>query len=271
MRRQARCGNFAPQDELLKTTSMKTTTKIKNKVNLFGSMVKWFSNGSKEKEIFWWDIFCRYEVTIGTITGMIIAAIITSIVYLILGEETISQLPNDILKNHHTLGEFLYLTLLAGTAFSLLLAWLMVSPFYEHVGGENGKWQKRLEIGPARVGFANVFSAAGLALLVYVITWLFKESSPIASGDATIIAVIYGILLVLAAINAVSYCNWRFDWAIENQDEIYSRHYKYWTSGTDFASERYQWKYLRWYKMMVAIVLLTGPTILGLTYTLVTR
>lgn len=239
---------------------MGTAFKIKKKANLFGSIVKWFSKGNEDKEIFWWDMFFRYEVTIGISVGAIIASIVSLIIYPIIGGDTIMQIFD---MKEINVGKFILIILVDGVLFSLILAWLMVFPLYTFY---NGTPHKRLEIGPARVGFVNILSACGIVVLLYAIARLIYKNIYITMTQGIIIAIVFIILFVIVAINAASYCNWRFDWAIENQDTIYSRHYKYWTSGSEFASERFQWKYLRWYKMMVAIVLLAGPTILATSF-----
>lgn len=249
---------------------MNTTSKIKDKTNLFGTLVNWFSKGNKDKEIFWWDIFYRYEVAIGICVGAIIALLFSLLIYPIFCSEVMTASSKTELSWGNGLLVTLTLTLIYGITSSLLLSWVMVLPFYERARNDVFPTHKRLDIGPARVVCTNIFSAGGIIILIYAIVRVIYKNVLISKVQGIIIAIAMILLLLIVAINAVSYCNWRFDWAIDNQDSIYSRHYKYWTSSSEFASERYQWKHLRWYKMMVAIVLLAGPSILGTTFFLYT-
>ena len=238
---------------------------IKKKTNLFGYIINWFSKGDKDREIFWWDIFYRYEVTIGALIGAIIALIIGLIIFPIIGNGTLSLMFSK--KANSSLLGALILTIF-GTLLSLFLSWLMVLPFYHLFKGEefSPHRRRRFEIGPSRRSFANVFSIGGIIVLISSILRLCYKCIYIPNSTGSIIACLLFILLIVVAINAISYANWRFDWAIENQGKIYSSHDKYWTSEVNFASERKQWKHLRWYKMMAAIVLIAGPSILGTSF-----
>ena len=258
----------------METNNSKTSSNlrnIKNKTNLFGSIIKWFSKGDEDKETFWWNIFYRYEVTIGAIVGSIIALFIALIIFPMIGNATLSLIYNKKVEGFIGFIGLLFSLLMYGTLSSLFLSWLMVLPFYRLFRGESFSPHKRIEIGPARVGFANLLSIGGIIVLIYAIIRLCYKCIYISNVIGIIIACLFLILLIVTAINAISYGNWRFDWAIENQGIIYDRHYKYWTSEVDFASERMQWKHLRWYKMMVATVLIAGPSILGTSYVLTTQ
>ncbi|MBR5638631.1 MAG: hypothetical protein IKW83_02595 [Muribaculaceae bacterium] len=241
---------------------------INNKTNIFGSIIKWFSKGEEDKEAFWWDIFRRYEVTIGICVGAIIALIVSIIIYPIIGSDCIKALAKD-----STLAKSGLVTsiVISGVIASLFLAWLMVIPFYYLTKGETFSPHRRYDISPARMVFTNIFSVGGVIFTVHAITRLLYKSHYISSAQGVTIAIVLIIVLLFAAINALSYCNWRFDWAIDNQDIIYARYDQYRTSNVYFASERMQWKHLRWYKMMVAIVLLAGPSILGSSWILTTN
>ncbi len=243
---------------------------IKNKTNFFGSIIKKLSKGDKDREMFWWDIFKRYEVTIGICIGIILAIIVTAILYPIIVAD------NNAMQNKFFNGFFGFLGAIfgGGLFFSLFLAGLMVFPFFHLTKGtgESATFSphRRYDIGPARLGFANLLCIGGIIIIFYAIIRLCYKCIYISNVIGIIIACLFIILLIVAAINAISYGNWRFDWAIDNQDLIYSRYDKYRTSNVYFASERMQWKHLRWYKMMVAIVLLAGPSILGTSYILTT-
>ena len=255
----------------IKETKPKINIKeIKNKTNLFGSIIKWFSKGDEDREAFWWDIFRRYEVTIGICVGAIIALIVSIIIYPIIGSDILKALAKDSAIANSGLVGLVISILISGVIVSLFLAWLMVIPFYHLTKGDTFSPHRRYDISSARMVFTNIFSVGGIIFTVYAITRLLYKSHYISSAQGVTIAIILTIPFLIAAINALSYCNWRFDWAIDNQDLIYSRYDKYRTSNVYFASERMQWKHLRWYKMMVAIVLLAGPSILGTSYILTT-
>ena len=64
--------------EIQETKPKINIKEIKNQTNLFGSIIKWFSKGDEDREAFWWDIFRRYEVTIGICVGAIIALIVSN-------------------------------------------------------------------------------------------------------------------------------------------------------------------------------------------------
>lgn len=253
----------------IKETKPKINIKeIKNKTNLFGSIIKWFSKGDEDREAFWWDIFRRYEVTIGICVGAIIALIVSTIIYPIIGSDCIKALSkdSDIAKSGLVLS-----IVISGIIASLFLAWLMVILFYYLTKGETFSPHRRYDISPARMVFTNIFSVGGVIFIAYAIARLLYKSHYISSLQGVTIAIVLTILLIIVAINALSYCNWRFDWAIDNQDKIYDRYDQYRTSNVYFASERMQWKHLRWYKMMVATVLIADPSILGTSYVLTTQ
>lgn len=238
---------------------MEANTKNQSsKANLFGSLIKRLSKGEIDREAFWWDVFYRYEAAIGITVGFILGIIVVTIIYPLLLTQP------DLAKN----GDFKYFsfmlfTSILGTGASLFLSGAMVLPFYE--SAPNNRFVKRYDIGPARVALVNILSVGGIVVLLYAIARLFYKNIYLSNAIGSIIAIILLVVLVLVAINALSYCNWRFDWGIKNQDIIYSRYYKYRTSGVDYASERIQWKFLRWYKAMIAVVLLAGPSIFGLS------
>lgn len=222
--------------------------------NLFN---KWLANrvhGDDDKELYWWDIFYRYEGFIALVMGLLISFVI-NICYSPLVKVFNMSMP---------FVEIFKLSIIAslfGTVLSGGLAWLVLFPMYEKNG--RGGYSKRWDVGQLSFVVVTVLGYIAMVIFLYAIIRLFYAVKIMSLMTGIVYALLSIVLLLLAYPNVVSYTTWRFDWAINNYDDIISRHYKYWTSVKDIEVEKTNMRVFRKYKTFVGVILIVGPTILG--------
>ena len=70
---------------------------------------------------------------------------------------------------------------------------------------------------------------------------------------------LYYIILGWVKSNAKDYVNWRFNWAIENYEKLFSGHYKWWTSAADMSVQKINLKKFQNYKYHATLSLIMIP------------
>ena len=222
--------------------------------NLFN---KWLANrvhGDEDKELYWWDIFYRYEGVIALVIGLLISFVINICYSPLVKVFNINMPFVEIFK-------LSIIASLFGTVLSGGLAWLVLFPMYEKNG--RGGYSKRWDVGQLSFVVVTVLGYIAMVIFLYAIIRLFYAVKIMSLMTGIVYALLSIVLLLLAYPNVVSYTTWRFDWAINNYDDIISRHYKYWTSVKDIEVEKTNMRVFRKYKTFVGVILIVGPTILG--------
>lgn len=202
-------------------------TTNKTKKGIFHRLVDSIAKSDEEKEMYVWDICYRYELWL----ALVFVALIAFAQY--------KLAPNSI--------RLILLPLMA--------AGLTVLPLYEQ-NGNNG-FSKREDIGQLRLALSGVIGWLSLALLVAIPIMMLIDSPTDKQLLATVLCI---VVIVAVYIIASDYVKWRFDWAVEHYDCLFSRHYRWWTSGLDYDVQRLNMKYkfMRSYKTNTAILLIAG-------------
>ena len=202
-------------------------TTNKTKKGIFHRLVDSIAKGDEEKEMYVWDICYRYELWL----ALVFVALIAFAQY--------KLAPNSI--------RLILLPLMA--------AGLTVLPLYEQ-NGDKG-FSKREDIGQLRLALSGVIGWLSLALLVAIPIMMLIDSPT----DKQLLASVLCIVVIVAVyIIASDYVKWRFDWAVKHYDCLFSRHYRWWTSGLDYDVQRLNMKYkfMRSYKTNTAVLLIAG-------------
>lgn len=219
-----------------------------NKV--FRRFLKNHTQGDEEKELWWWDVFYRYEGSI----GIIIAIILTLIVALILLPFNYFSMDGYNAAINTFIGVF-WAPFVGG-----FVAKIIVMPLYETIGDRN---VKKENVGQGSLLFATILGKIANFLIhwwpLFLLVFCFYNFKWWLFLGICVFSVIYYMILGSVKPNAKDYVNWRFNWAIENYEMLFSRHYKWWTSAADMSVQKYNLKKFQNYKYNAALALLLSP------------
>lgn len=208
------------------------------KVGIFHKIIEKISKGDEGREMYIWDFFYRYEVYIAVFFA-VCCGLITD-------------------KINGDFGLF--------CMASIIGAGIIVFPLYKTSKYDNGFFEKREEIGQFRFLLSTVIGWCAFAMLLWVPVAYLKDNFSIMALVGTILC--YPLIL-LVYIFAKDYSKWRFDWAHDNYDTLWSKHYRWWTSAMDYDVQRTNLKLFRSYKTHATTVLIAGPLcgiLLGLCF-----
>ena len=197
-------------------------------------------------------MFYNYEVPIGTA----IAAILCLIAFVILGLFVAIAHGLSNVFNIGTLGTVLGIALLAG----LIVAYYIVSPLLdrENVRKENVK-QGSLYFATVIGHIANFLVHWGP---LFVLVFNIRHFNWIVFLGSCVSVLLYYVILGWVKPNAKDYVNWRFNWAIDNYEMLFSRHYKWWTSAADMSVQKFHLKKFQNYKYHATLSLIMVPLII---------
>lgn len=217
------------------------------------------TKGSLEKELYWWDIFYRYEAHIGVLFAIILSAPFYSLLIYYF-----------ICNYHFKEGAEIYGYLIVWVSAIFLTTnvgvHMIVGPSHPKDGnvGQGG-----LLISTC-FGYIGSFIVHFLPLLILLLI-LYQLISDKILPNVNIFLyifiiyyVIYYATLFWLKRNIRDYVNWRFDWAIENYNNLLSGHDVWWTSFVQRSVQRQHMKYFRSYKRNASIVTIMTPMLLSL-------
>lgn len=215
---------------------------------IFRRFIKNHTQGDEEKELFWWDFFFNYEVGI----GFGIAAIFCLVTFFVMA-----------VFSAFTFGLKIFDSILFVIGISLLIggffAFFIVSPLNDsdNVRKDNLK-QGSLYLATALGHIANFIInwTPLLALVTSILT--FKWNIIIGCGIGV---ALYYLLLGWVKPNAKDYVNWRFSWAIDNYESLFSGHYKWWTSAANMSVQKFHLKKFQKYKYHATLSLIMVPVL----------
>ena len=218
---------------------------------IFRRFLKKRTQGDEEKELFWWEFFFNYEVGI----GFAIATILCLIFFIVMG---IFSAFTEGFKIFDSMLFVIGISLLIGGFF----AFFIVSPLNDNdnVRKDNLK-QGSLYLATALGHIANFIInwAPLLALVASVITFKWNIFIGCCIGVA-----LYYLFLGWVKPNAKDYVSWRFSWAIDNYDSLFSGHYKWWTSAANMSVQKFHLKKFQNYKYHATLSLIMVPVLLTL-------
>lgn len=219
---------------------------------------RWLQNktqGDGDKELWWWKVFYRYEGGI----GVVIAIILTLIMAIIL-------LPFTCFTNYYIWGSMMGVKLgLFMVFFSVFvapvvggtIAHIIVSPLYERIGDVR---LKKDDLGQGSLLFATILGKIANFLIhwypLFLIGLCFIDFRWWLFVGICIFIVIYYRILGHVKSNVKDYVDWRFNWAIENYEELFSGHYKWWTAAVSISEQKYNLKKFQNYKYNAALALI---------------
>ena len=219
---------------------------------LFRRILKKYTKGDEGNELYAWNFFYNYEVSI----GVAIAVALCLIAFLVIGPFA------GIKSGFSTIFDLRVLLMSIGMPLllGLLAAGAIVSPLNE----SDGEKQVRKE--NVKQGSLILATAIG-HIANFIVNWgpLFFLVIVILTFDwILILSVCIGILLYYLILgwvksNAKDYVNWRFKWAIENYEILFSGHYKWWTSAADMSVQKINLKKFQNYKYHAALSLIMIP------------
>jgi len=217
---------------------------------IFRRFLKNYTQGDEEKELWLWNMFYNYEVTIGSV----IAIVLCILAYLIIG--VFSALGNGM--KLFDIRIFLLLVAFA-LLFGLFAAYFIVSPLLDrdNIRKDNVK-QGSFFLATAIGHIANLLINWGPLLVPIISIMRFNWINFI--GTCVGVALYY-LILGFVKPNAKDYVNWRFNWAIENYELLFSRHYKWWTSAADMSVQKHNLKKFQNYKYHATLSLIMIPLI----------
>ncbi len=217
---------------------------------LFRRWLKSKTQGDEEKELWWWKIFYRYEgsigITIAIILTLIIALIILPFSYLSLG---------GMIAVGGIFAGVLLAPFVGGA-----IARIIVSPLYETIGDVR---LKKDDVGQGSLLFATILGKIANFLIhwwpLFLIGFCFIDFKWWLFVGICVFAVIYYMILGRVKPNVKDYVNWRFNWAIENYEDLFSGHYKWWTAAASMSEQKYNLKKFQNYKYNAALALIMSP------------
>lgn len=221
---------------------------------IFRRFLKNYAKGDEEKELFWWDLFFNYEVVI----GFVIATILSLIVFIVTG--VFSGFANDFSRvfNFQSILFVIGIGLLIGG----LIAMAIVSPLNDNDNTRKANPKQGSFYWATALGHIANIIVNWAPLLTFVACFShFKWS--IFFGSCSGVALYYFLLSLLKP-NAKDYVNWRFAWAIENYDLLFSRHYKWWTSAAQMEVQKFHLKKFQSYKYHAVLSLIMIPVLFTL-------
>ena len=221
---------------------------------IFRRFLKNRTQGDEEKELFWWDLFFNYEVGI----GFVIATILSLVVFIVTG--VFSGFANDFSR------VFSFQSILFVIGIGLLIggfiAMVIVSPLNDDDNTRKVNLKQGSFYWATALGHIANIIVNWAPLLVFVACFShFKWS--VFFGSCAGVALYY-LLLSLLKPNAKDYVNWRFAWAIENYDLLFSRHYKWWTSAAQMEVQKFHLKKFQSYKYHAVLSLIMIPVLFPL-------
>lgn len=219
---------------------------------IFRRFLKSRTQGDEEKELFWWEFFFNYEVGIGFVIATIFCLVSFSVMAVF---------------SAFTFGFKIFDSILFVIGISLLIgglfAFFIVSPLNDNknVRKENLK-QGSLYMATALGHIANFIInwAPLLALVASFLNFKWNVFIGCCAGVA-----LYYILLSLVKPNAKDYVNWRFSWAIDNYESLFSGHYKWWTSAANMSVQKFHLKKFQNYKYHATLSLIMVPVLFTLS------
>ena len=174
-----------------------------------------------------WDFCYRYEVYI---------ALAIAILCLFVGMELNNQL------------NFAFV--------SIIGAGIIVKPLYRTKSKyESGWFEKREEIGQFRFMLSTVFGWCGMAILLANPIMMLKDHF---SYELLAVAILCYPIIYVVYIFMNDYSKWRFDWAYDNYDMLWSSHYRWWISLVNYDVQKTNLKLFRSYKTHAATFLIAG-------------
>lgn len=220
---------------------------------IFRRFIKNRTQGDEEKELFWWEFFFNYEVGI----GFAIATILCLIAYLVMGAFS-SFSEGFKIFDFSSILMVIGISLLVGGFFAMVI----VSPLNDkdNVRKENLK-QGSLYFATALGHIANFIInwAPLLAIVASILNFKWNVFIGCCAG-----VVLYYILLSIVKPNAKDYVNWRFSWAIDNYESLFSGHYKWWTSAANMSVQKFHLKKFQNYKYHATLSLIMVPLLFTL-------
>lgn len=217
---------------------------------LFRRWLQSKTQGDEEKELWWWTIFYRYEGSI----GIVIAIILTLVMALIILPFTYFSL-GGMVAGMGILAGVLLAPFIGGA-----IAHTIVSPLYETIGDVR---LKKDDVGQGSLLFASILGKIANFLIhwwpLFLIGFCFINFKWWLFVGICIFAVIYYMILGRVKPNAKDYVDWRFNWAIENYDDLFSGHFKWWTAAVAMSEQKYNLKKFQNYKYNAALALIMSP------------
>lgn len=214
---------------------------------LFRRFLQNRTQGDEEKELYWWKIFYRYEGSI----GVIFAIILTLIIALIILPFTYFSLGGA------KAGFVIFSGVLWAPAVGGAIAHIIVSPLYERIGDVR---LKKDDVGQGSLLFATILGKIANFLIhwwpLFLIGFCFINFRWWLFVGICVFTVIYYMILGRVKPNIKDYVNWRFNWAIENYENLYSGHYKWWTAAASMSEQKYNLKKFQNYKYNAALALI---------------
>lgn len=210
----------------------------------------------EEKELWWWDVFYRYEVGIGIAISAVLCLIVAVIMFPFLYFTYESKSFNNFV-----------VLIIVGVGVSITIgsavAGIIVSPLKKSDGEKKVRKdnlsQGSLLIATALGHIANFFINWGPLIILLLNFIKFRLSVFIGILICTII---YYMILGRVKPNAKDYVNWRFNWAIQNYELLFSRHYKWWTSSAHMSVQKYHLKKFQNYKYHATLAIIMIPLLM---------
>ena len=219
---------------------------------IFRRFLKNRTQGDEEKELWLWDLFYNYEVSI----GIAIAFALCIIAFLVIG------LFAGMNVGFSKIFDLKWLLMATGVPllFGLFVAGAIVSPLNESDGEKQVRKEKvkqgSLFLATAIGHVANFIVNWGPLLFLIVCIMSFNWILILGSCVGVIL---YYLILGLVKSNAKDYVKWRFNWAIENYEMLFSGHYKWWTSAADMSVQKFNLKKFQNYKYHATLSLIMIP------------
>ena len=216
---------------------------------IFRRILKNYTKGDEENELYLWNFFYNYEVSI----GIAIAVVLCLIAFLVIGPFAGINVGYSKIFNVGSLLAAIGIPLL----FGLFFAYYIVSPLLDKNNIRKGNVkQGSLFLATAIGHIANfIVNWAPLLLLVMAImtfNWILIVGACVG-------ILLYYLILGWVKSNAKDYVNWRFNWAIENYEKLFSGHYKWWTSAADMSVQKINLKKFQNYKYHATLSLIMIP------------
>lgn len=221
---------------------------------LFRRWLKNRTQGDEEKELFWWDLFFNYEVVI----GFVIATILSLVVFIVTG--VFSGFANDFSRVFNF--QSILIVIGIGLLIGGFIAMVIVSPLNNDDNTRKNNIKQGSFYWATALGHIANIIVNWAPLLVFVVCFSYFKLSTFFG--ACVGVALYYLLLSLVKPNAKDYVNWRFAWAIDNYDSLYSRHYKWWTSAAQMEVQKFHLKKFQSYKYHAALSLIMIPVLFPL-------
>ena len=226
--------------------------------HLFLRWLQGRTQGSKENEMWWWDVFYRYETYFGVCIALILSFLASlSILPFVYFSPVIDG-------SHRELLELLGAGLFGGLLSGLIFTGIIICPLYASGGGD---LVRKEDVGQASLllstllGYAS-YAIASIGPLLILIKPILTSDVSMIIGCCLFLVCYYAVFRVVAS-NVKDYVNWRFSFAINNYEMLFSRHYKWWTSSLDFDVQRTNLKKFQKYKFHAIIALIMIPMIIA--------